>query len=121
MNDNEDTRPNVWITYHDRMKNLESAKKFGELKEMFTGHVYYDTAVELAIKMFQGRYRPGDYLLEIGPPRLVGIVMTVAEKYFSADGTINLLCWSKKNQEYFPETYYFPDEEEEAERTYEHS
>lgn len=121
MNDNAGApRPNVWVIYHDKMKNIQSAEKYGELKEMFTGYVDYKSAVDLAMKMFEGRYRPGDYLLEIGQPRLVGIVMTVAEKYFSEDGTINMLCWSKKEQEYFPEVYNFPDEEREAHVTVKH-
>jgi hypothetical protein len=111
MNNKKD-RPTVWVIYHDKMKNIQSAEKYGDLKEMFTGYVDYSTAVELARNMFNGRYKPGDYLLEMGQPRLVAIVTTVAEKYFSADGTINMLCWDKREQRYFPETYYFPDEEE---------
>jgi hypothetical protein len=116
MNDNGGARrPNVWVIYHDKMKNIQSAEKYGDLKEMFTGYVDYKTSVDIAIKMFDGRYKAGDYLLEIGQPRLVGIVMTVAEKYFSEDGTINMLCWSKNDQKYFPEVYHFPDGEQEAE------
>jgi hypothetical protein len=109
---NEKNRPTVWIIYHDKMKNVESAEKYGNLKEMFTGYVDYSTAIELALKMFKGHYKPGDYLLEMGQPRLVAIVTTVAEKYFSADGTINMLCWNKREQEYFPQTLHFPDEEQ---------
>jgi hypothetical protein len=104
------SRPQVWIIYHDKMKNVESAEKCGNLKEMFTGYVDYSTAVELTLKMLKGRYKPRDYLLEMGQPRLVAIVTTVAEKYFSADGTINMLCWNKREQEYFPQTFHFPDE-----------
>lgn len=115
----ESSRPTVWVIYHDKMKNIESARKYGELKEMFTGHVNYATAVELTMKMLRGRYKPGDYLLEIGQPRLVGIVMAVVLDSFSDDGKINMLCWSKREQEYFPETYFFPQlEPEEAEVIY---
>jgi hypothetical protein len=105
------SRPTVWIIYHDKMKNVESAEKYGILKELFTGYVDYSTAVERTLKMLKGRYRPGDYLLEMGQSRLVAIVTTVAEKYFSADGTINVLCWDKREQEYFPQTFHFPDED----------
>src|SRR5262249_19325407 len=87
----EDTgRPNVWVIYNDKIKNLDTAKNYGELREMFIGYVDYGTAIELSIKILSGRYKPGDYLLEIGQPRLVGIVMAVVLDNFSPDGKINM-------------------------------
>jgi hypothetical protein len=107
--------PNVWIVYDDRRKDLEPAAKYGKLCEMFTGHIDYRIAVRQARKMFGGRYKQHDYILIVGDPKLVAIVVTVAEKYYSEDGKINMLCWNKRKLEYYPESFEFPDEEEDYE------
>ncbi len=112
MSEESPERPNVWVIYDDGRKDTEIAGKYGRLRNMFTGFVHWDMVVYQTRKMFQNRYKQGDYLVIVGDPKLVAIVVTVAEKYFSEDGTVNLLCWSKKEQEYFPETYKFPDIED---------
>lgn len=104
--------PNVWLVYNDHRKNTDAAGHFGQIKEMFSGYIDYDAVVWQARKMFDGRYKEGDFIVVVGDPRLVAIVVTVAEKYYAENGKLKLLIWDKDLIEYFPMEVNFPDDDD---------
>ena len=106
--------PNVWITYLDPTKNVDSGRKFGNLRTLFTGYIDYDKAVEQCRQKFEGEYQEGDYILVVGDPKLIAIVINVAEKYFSENGKVNLLSWNKDKKQYYHEVFVFPDHVDEV-------
>jgi hypothetical protein len=106
----EPPQPNVWIVYNDKRKDMSTAERFGQLKEMFTGRVNYPRAVEHARKMLQG-YQAGDHILIVGDPALCGIVMTVALEYAPVDSQVlSILRWDRDELEYQQMTVDFNDE-----------
>ena len=102
--------PTVYIVYNDRRKDLSAAEKFGQLRDMFYGRVNYERAVEHARKMLHDFNAETDYLLVIGDPALVGVVMSVALEYAN-DESITVLRWNRDELEYMPQTFNFAEGE----------
>lgn len=96
----------VWVTYNDRRKNMSNAEKFGELKDVFSsiGKEYNPDKLIQHARTVLKNWQPGDYLLVVGDPALVGICMVVISEI---DDEINLLKWDRINFEYIPMTLNF--------------
>lgn len=84
--------------------DLEPAKKFGRFEYLLspTASPFNPESIMRDLHAMLKDYRQGDWLLLIGNPCLIGFAVGVAAKY--ANGHVNLLQWSGKDQDYLPIT-----------------
>jgi len=96
----------VWVTYNDRRKDMSNAENFGQLKDVFSaiGKEYNTDKLIKHARTVLKNWQPGDYLLVVGDPALVGICMVVI---CEMDLEVNLLKWDRINFEYTPTTLNF--------------
>ena len=96
----------VWITYNDRRKDMSNADRYGELKDVFSsiGKEYNGDKLIAHARSVLKNWQPGDYLLVVGDPALVGLCMVVISEM---DEEVNLLRWDRNNFEYAPLTFNF--------------
>lgn len=101
----------VFVVYNDSRKNMTTAERFGQLKDIFSsvGRTYNgDKLIEHARRVLRD-WQPGDHLLLVGDPTLCGICMAVALEY---DEEINILRWDRVNFDYVPLRLNFSYQEE---------
>lgn len=105
--------PTVYLVYNDPRRDVSAAEKWGQIRFMFTGRVDYSLAVEHARKMLHDYDPDRDYILMVGDPALIGIVMIAALEY-APNERISLLRWDRKTLDYKAETFDFKFPEEEG-------
>lgn len=93
----------VWIVYLDPAKNFEAARKFGDLRPIFSkmhGSVYEDpdNLMKQARENLKD-FTPGDYILMVGDTSLCVIAGMVAAE-MSGYQEVNLLRWNRMNVDY---------------------
>ena len=95
----------VWIVYLDPSKNFESARKFGDLRPIFSkmhGSAY-DHPQRLLAEARESLkdFTPGDYILMVGDTSLYVLAAMVAAE-MSDYQEVNLLRWNRMNVDYMP-------------------
>lgn len=98
----------VWVVYNDRRKDMSSASRFGELKDVFSNAVTnFTKAIEHARRVLSN-WKEGDSVLIVGDPTLCAIVVSVALEY-ADDEVVNVLRWDRHNFEYILTKLDFSD------------
>lgn len=98
----------VWVVYNDKRKDMSSAARFGELKDVFSSSVTnFTKAIEHARRVLS-RWKEGDCVLIVGDPTLCAIVTAVALEY-AEDEVVTVLRWDRHNFEYIPTKLDFSD------------
>ncbi len=102
----KEERPTVWVTYDDKRKDFSKAEQFGELKDVFSslGRHYNGGHLIEHARHVLGKSLPGDYLLVVGDPVLVGICIVAM---LENDEEINVLRWDRELFQYVPLTLNF--------------
>lgn len=98
----------VFVVFADHRKDFSKAEQFGQLKDIFSsvGRNYHGSALIEHARHVLRDIQPGDYILSVGDPVLVGICMAVALEY---DGEINILRWDREEFKYLPLTLNFSE------------
>lgn len=105
---NDENQKIVWVTCGDNRKDLSEAKKYGKLIDVFTfaqtkNETNGDELVAHARKAL-AKVKPGDYVLPIGDPSLVGICMAVMLENIEE---LHVLRWNREEYTYNPLTLNF--------------
>lgn len=96
----------VYVVQVDYQKDLSDAKKYGQLRAVFSNpRKPYDTEtmVSKARHVLQN-WIDGDYLLMIGDPTLCAVCMGVV---LEQNGRVNILSWDRNTFQYIPQTWDF--------------
>ena len=90
----------VYVAQNVPTLNLNPAKRFGELQYVLPqGDMSRNLSKTIAdIKVALARFEPGDYLLPIGDPLIIGLTLTVAIRY--AKGPLKVLRWDRYERDY---------------------
>lgn len=101
----------VFVVFADHRKDFSKAEEFGQLRDVFSsvGRNYNASALIEHARHVLGQSQPGDYLLVVGDPTLVGICMVVMAEL---DGRMNLLRWDRDDFRYSPLSLDFQYEED---------
>lgn len=82
------------------MVDLSDAERFGKLHYLVGPNAKpFDPSVAAQIDRGLKAFKPGDFLLLVGHPILMGIATAYAA---DATGTVNFLSWSPRTQRYTP-------------------
>ena len=94
-------KPKVFVAQDAPQLNLSPAKKFGELVVVLpVGNMTHD--IDRTIRKIKTKLDPmgpQDYLLPIGDPLMIGLVMAVALRYASG-GPLKVLRWDRQESMY---------------------
>ena len=97
----------MWIVYKDPYKDFRNARRFGQLKYVFStplGRTYHTERMLTYAREVLADWRAGDYLLMVGDPALCGVCMAVVAEL---DGVIPILRWDREEFQYVPQTWDF--------------
>jgi hypothetical protein len=103
-----DNRPTVFVVQYDERKDFKPAEEFGELRMVFQYKVTpnMDAVIEYARKIMAD-YKPGDYILSVGNPVLLAVLVAAALEYV---GEVKVLQWERHDLKYSCSTLKFYDE-----------
>lgn len=97
------------------MVDLSDAERFGRLHYLVGPNAKpFDPSVAEQIDRGLQNFQPGDFLLLVGHPILMGIATAYAA---DAVGTVNFLSWSPRDQRYTPVSVNVFDNQEESNGT----
>jgi len=98
----------VFVVQIDHNKDLSDAKKYGELRAVFSNPKKpYNTDALLSMgRKVLADYRFGDYILMLGDPALCAVCVTLAAE---VHGSVNILSWDRNTFKYAEQTWYFQD------------
>ena len=96
----------VFVVMIDYTKDLSDAKKYGELRAVFSKprKPYNTTVLINKARRVLEAWQPGDYLLMVGDPTLCAVCMAIISEYVAE---INVLSWDRDTFQYLPTTWYF--------------
>lgn len=106
-----DDTPTVYVVQADSNKDLSDAKRFGNLRAVFSNpHKPYNTInmVNKARDVLDN-WLEGDYLLMIGDPVLCAVCMSVVTEVASS---VNVLSWDRVVFQYIPQVWHFDEQAE---------
>lgn len=107
MTDNH--TPTVFVVQVDNSKNMEDARRFGELRAVFANpRKPYDTARMIGLaRRVLSEWRHGDHLLMVGDPALCAVCMNVLGEQVDE---ISILSWDRNTFRYREQCWDFtPD------------
>lgn len=89
----------VWIVYNDSRKNMSSAEKYGQLKDVFSsvGRNYDGSKMIDYARSILKNWKEGDSLLLVGDPTLCCICIAVA---LERTDMVPVLRWNRNDFAY---------------------
>jgi len=96
----------VYVVQVDYNKDLSDAKKYGQLRAVFSNpRKPYDTdAMVGKARHVLESWADGDYLLMIGDPTLCSVCMGIV---LEQTGNVNVLSWDRNTFQYIPQAWDF--------------
>lgn len=96
----------VFVVQYDNGKDFSDAKRFGNLKAVFTNpRKPYDTYSMIAkARSVLAEYKPGDSLLMVGDPTLCSVCLALV---CEVSDVISVLNWDRSNFSYISQRWDF--------------